>query len=139
MIPNRYLLDTSALLTLIGDEEGADRVQEIIEADEAVVPWMALLEVHYITRQGRGLREADLRYAQIQQLPVRLLLEMDEPTLLTASRFKAEYPLSLADALIAASASLHDCVLLHKDPEYESLSEQIEQELLPYKQEPENE
>jgi hypothetical protein len=36
--PDRYLLDTSALLTFIEDEEGADRVEQIlrIEGDNSV-------------------------------------------------------------------------------------------------------
>jgi predicted nucleic acid-binding protein len=61
------------------------------------------------------------------------LWHMDEPTLLTAARFKAEHKLSLADALIAAFGRTQDAILLHKDPEFESLVEHVGLEALPYK------
>jgi predicted nucleic acid-binding protein len=58
---------------------------------------------------------------------------LDEPTLLTAGRFKARFRISLADALIAAFALRQEAILVHKDPELEALSEEIQQEILPYK------
>jgi predicted nucleic acid-binding protein len=49
----------------------------------------------------------------------------------SAAAIKATYPLSLADAWIAASAQLSSAVLIHKGTEFESLS--VKQEILPYK------
>ena len=49
-----------------------------------------------------------------------------------AARMKASFPLSLGDAWIAAMALQCDAVLIHKDPEFESVSE-LQKELLPYK------
>ena len=83
MSADRYLLDTSAILTLMEDEDGADRV--------------------------------------------------DEPTLLTTARLKARFRVSFADALIAAFAVRSSAVLVHKDPEFEVLADQVPQEPLPYK------
>ena len=73
------------------------------------------------------------RYALLKQLPVTFLWSVDEPTLLTAARFKAQHHLSLADALIASFAHQHGAVLVHKDPEFEALAGQVRQEPLPYK------
>jgi predicted nucleic acid-binding protein len=129
----KFVLDTSALFTLIEEEDGADRVEEIVSAEEAYLPSMALLEVHYVTRQERGQGEADRRYALLKKLPCEILWQVDEPTLLTASRFKAAHRLSLADSLIAALAHRHKAVLVHKDPEYKALIEDLELEALPYK------
>ncbi len=95
MNPDRYLLDTSALLTLIEDEAGADRVEQLLTQAEVWLPWLALLEATYITRQERGESEAERRYALIKQLPATLLWEIDEPILLTAARLKADHHLSL--------------------------------------------
>jgi predicted nucleic acid-binding protein len=128
-----YVLDTSALFTLIEEEDGADRVEGIVQAEDALLPSIALLELHYVTRQERGQGEADRRYALLKQLPCKILWDADEPTLLTASRFKANYRVSLADAMIAALALRRGAILLHKDPEYEALSEEVELEALPYK------
>lgn len=133
MAPEPYVLDSSALLTLIEDEEGADRVQEVLEEEHSILPWLALMEMYYITQQERGQAEADHRYALVRQLPAEILWQMDEPLVLTAARFKAEHRLSLADAIIAAVARRRGAVLLHKDPEFEALTEQVRLEALPYK------
>jgi len=129
----RYLLDTSAVLTFLEDEAGAQRVEEIIRAGQAVIPFLALLETYYISLQETTEAIAEKRYALLKQLPARFLYDVDEPTLLTAGRFKALHRLSLADALIAAFAVREGAILVHKDPEFKSLSKQLKQEALPYK------
>ena len=133
MNPDRYLLDTSALLTLIEEEPGAERVEEVIRTQETLLPWPILLELHYITTRERGRSEADVRHALTKTLPLTILWEMTEPILLTAAQLKATHPLSLADCLIAAYARLHQATLLHKDPEYEALTGELALEALPYK------
>ena len=83
-----YVLDSSALFALIENEDGAERVESILSEEKAFLPCLALLEVHYITRQERGQGEADRRYALLRQLPCEILWQLDEPVLLTASRFQ---------------------------------------------------
>ena len=128
-----YLLDTSAIFTLIEDESGSERVEEVLRKEQVFLPFLALMEVRYFSRQELGAGEADRRYALMKQLPCKILWQIDEPTVLTAARFKASYRLSLADALIAAFAQRQGAILLHKDPEFEALLEQVELEALPYK------
>ena len=129
----RYLLDTSAILTLLENEEGADRVETLLRNEEILLPFLVLLETYYITLQDETEHVADQRYALLKQLPVTFLSDIDEPTLLTAGRFKAHYRISLADALIAAFAVRQEAILIHKDPEFEVLSESVQQETLPDK------
>jgi predicted nucleic acid-binding protein len=129
----RYVLDTSALLTLIEDEDGSARVEALLRQPSTIIVWISLLEVAYITRQERDAAEADHRYALLKALPVTLLWTMDEPTLLTAARIKAAHRLSLADTIIAAYALQTGATLVHKDPEFEQLADQIGLEALPYK------
>jgi predicted nucleic acid-binding protein len=131
--PDGFVIDTSALLTLIEDEDGAERVDQVLRSERVWIPWLVLLELNYITRQERGETEADRRYALMKQLPVTILWSVDEPTLLTAARIKASYHLSLADAVIAAVAMKLNATLLHKDPEFEVLTGQLCPEALPYK------
>jgi predicted nucleic acid-binding protein len=133
MNAKRYVLDTSAILTLIEDEPGADRVQTILREGQVWLPWVVLLEATYITRQEQGESEANLRYALLTELPVTIGWEVDEPLLLTAARLKATHRVSLADAIIAAYAIRQGATLVHKDPEYESLSSELDLETLPYK------
>lgn len=133
MSAERFLLDTSALMTLIEDEAGADRVEQIISQGRAVLPWPVLLELYYIARQEHGQAEADRRYALASKLKAQVLWGMDEPILLTAGRLKAEHRVSFADALIAAFALREGATLVHKDPEYDVLDGIVVMERLPYK------
>ena len=128
-----YLFDTSAILTLLEDEEGAQRVETLLRREEVLFPFLALLETYYITLQGQTEDLADQRYALLKQLPKAILWNVDDPPLQTAGRFKAAHRLSLADALIAAFAVQHQAILVHKDPEMEALQGAVEMEILPYK------
>lgn len=133
MSAGRYLLDTSALFAFMEDEAGADRVEEILRVGEVILPFSVLLEVYYITLQEQSEQVADERYALLRSLPVTEIWEVEEPVLLAAARLKARHRLSFADSLIAAFALRYGAVLVHKDPEYESLGDIVPQEILPYK------
>ena len=128
-----WLLDTSALLSFIEDETGADRIEQALKQPTTLVPWPVLLETHYISLQEEGQAEADRRIALIKQLKVEIRWGMDESTLLTASKLKAERRVSLADAIIAAFAIRRGAVLMHKDPELDALTGLLPMEALPYK------
>lgn len=130
---NLFVLDTSAILSLIEGEQGAERVLNILRQEKVWLPWIVLMETHYISLQERGRAEADIRYALLKQLEATILWEASEAVLLTASRLKAHHRLSLADAIIAAFAQQLGATLVHKDPEYEGLSDEISLEALPYK------
>lgn len=129
----KFVLDTSALLTLIEAEAGAERVRDVLQQSKTYIPFVAVLELRYITLRERGQAEADVRYALLRQLQTEIIWQVDEPTLLIAARLKASYRLSLGDALIAACAKTRGATLLHKDPEYEPLHSESLLEALPYK------
>lgn len=133
MSPEKYLLDSSALLTLIEDESGADRVEEVLRTRTCMIPWLAVLEVHYVTQQELGIDEAERRLLLIEHLPGDILWEADAMVLRAAARFKAMHRISLADAVIAGFASVRGAVLLHKDPEFQCLEGKVVIEKLPYK------
>jgi predicted nucleic acid-binding protein len=133
MANNRFLLDTSAIFTLIEDEDGADRVEQILKKNDVIISWVALMEMMYISRQEKGDEVAMKRYVTIKQIDATILWNANEPTLLTAARLKANHRLSFADSIIAATAFQQGATLLHKDPEYEALQGQVEMEALPYK------
>ncbi len=133
MSNSAFLLDTSAILTFLEDENGAERVERLLRREETLLPFTVLLETYYITLQEHPEDVAEWRYALLKQLPVTFLWNMDEPTLFTAGRLKARFRISLADAINAAFAIEHDAILVHKDPEFETLAQLVSQESLPYK------
>ena len=127
-----YLPDTSAILTMLENEEGADTVEQVLRDERIILPAMVLLEVYYVSCIRANRSVAEERYALLKQLRAEHLAELTEPVILQAGDFKAHHRLSLADAVIAAYAQLHRAILVHKDPEYEPL-DTIRQMVLPYK------
>ena len=132
-----YVLDTSALLTLIEDEAGADVVQNIMESAGSdnvriLVSFMSFMEVFYITLQKRDVEEAQTRVYLMESLPITRV-ESTASLSVTAARLKAKHRISVADAWIAALAVERNAVLIHKDPEFEQVEDELEVLKLPYK------
>jgi len=133
----RYILDTSAVLALTDQEDGFEKVEELLEratGGEADVGTCAvsLMELYYITLQEQGEDQAAQLVGLVKSWPVSWIYP-DEKMLLLAGRIKAFHRLSFADAIIAAVARLHEAVLVHKDPEFETLADEIPLLNLPYK------
>ena len=131
----RFLLDTSALLTLRDDEAGADRVAEVLDlATRGQAKFhgcfITLMEVFYRVWRDEDKAAGQLAYQQCLALPIEWLSNT-ESLLAKAAEYKAMYPLSIADAWIAACAAERGAVLLHKDPEFKPLP--VAQECLPLK------
>ena len=129
---NLFLPDTSAILTMMDNGEGADVVEGILRTREILLPAVVLFEVYYKTIQNRGMEVAELRYATLKSIKAKHIAELTEPVLLKGGEFKAEYQISLADSIIAAYAYLFEATLVHKDPEFEVLT-MVDQVKLPYK------
>ena len=118
-----FCLDTSAILTLRDDEPGAERVAMLLEGpDPCFSCFITRMEVLYRVWKDEGERSGRLAYEQLQSLPIQWV-DQTEPLLLEASRIKALHRLSVADAWIAAAALLGRATLLHKDPEFEAITE----------------
>jgi predicted nucleic acid-binding protein len=128
-----YLLDSSALLALIEGEPGADRVEHLLRNHSVLLPFVVLIEIYYLSLQEQSAEEANARYAMLKALDVTFLNEVTEPVLLRAAQVKAHARLSLADAIIAAFAVVYGAILVHKDPEFEAVKDQLQLEALPYK------
>ncbi len=127
-----FLPDTSAILTMMDSEEGAELVEDILRTREILLPALVLFEVYYKSVQYCGVETAELRYATLRSIRATHVSELTEPVLLKGGGFKAKYKISLADAIIAACASVHNATLVHKDPEFEALT-MVNQVKLPYK------
>ena len=132
-----YTLDTSAVLAYFLDEPGADEVKEILKSaengdGEAFVSFMTFMELLYRIWKFNGEDRAKKTYLLLRGLPV-YEIGQSENLLVSAARLKANYPISVADAWIAATALFTDTTLVHKDPEMECLANIITTKALPYK------
>ncbi len=132
-----YLLDTSAIVTLRDDEEGADRVASLLKKASSgsitvYVSFMSFMELFYCLWREEGKEAALKGYLELKMLPLHRV-DLSEPLLLLAGEIKATHSLSLADSWIAATALEKRATLIHKDPEFNQLKGRIETEALPYK------
>lgn len=132
-----YVFDTSALLTLYYEEEGADSLESILRSAtkqkiNILISFISITEFYYILYQRSGIEKATQALILLKTLPLNRM-DPDEELLILAGILKAEYFISLADAFIAALALQKKALLIHKDPEYEALQDKIELMPLPYK------
>lgn len=134
----RYVLDTSAILALREDEEGADKVESLLRQGESgnlevYAPFMMYMEAYYRVWQIEGPSAARSVYGELRALPIQSV-ELSESLLLQAGGIKAQYRVSLGDAWILATAQMVGGILVHKDPDMEQAAERVQLKSLPYKQ-----
>ncbi len=135
---SKYVLDSSAIITYFTGESGSETVKNLLIKSEKneitiLIPYIVLIEFYYINYKRSGEDAANQRFAYLQNLPVSFIQHISEPYLIQSGRLKAQYPISLADAMIAAYALLEDAVLVHKDPEFLTLEREIKLHTLPLK------
>ena len=134
---SRYVLDTSAVLTVLNDEEGAETVLRLLEAarsgGEVVIhlPFMALMELEYLNLRQHSQGETQGVLNLVEAWPVEIEHSTEEWRH-EAARVKATGPVSVADAWICSLACLLDAELVHKDPEYDAVPD-LRALQLPYK------
>jgi predicted nucleic acid-binding protein len=132
-----FVLDTSALIALVQNEQGADRVERILKAAQngactVYISFVTLAELYYVTWKEKGRSAALEMIVLVKSLSLKIVESAERITLLAGS-IKANHKLSMADAFIAATASHVGGILVHKDPEIEQLKDFISTEKLPFK------
>lgn len=125
-MPDRYVLDSYALIGYLENEHFADRIEQLLkQAKKGEVSLylhaLHLGEVYYITLREQGTHLADLAYSRIKAFPLTFINQIDEELLLTAASLKANFPISYADSFAAALAKIKNCALLSGDPELKIL------------------
>jgi predicted nucleic acid-binding protein len=126
------VVDTSAVMTLILEEEGADLVEQLVHESERVhVPFMTLMEVEYKLRQIRP--GVEVRALGMIAAWDAVIHESHERWRRLAARLKATVRLSLGDAWVASLALIAEADLVHKDPQFENVPD-LKMVRLPYKE-----
>ena len=128
-VADRHVLDTSAVLTLTDNEDGADFVERLLtdarrRRTALLGCSITLMELYYVALRARGDDEAARLIGLVKAWPLGWVWP-NEKILLQAGRLKASYSLAVADAMIAAVAIQHQACLVHKDPEFLALEGEL--------------
>ena len=128
--PDSFVFDSYALIVYLENESFSDRIQHVLTQAKnrnalLYIHAIHIGEVYYITLREQGKSLADLAYARIKALPIKMIDRIDEELLLTAAGLKAKYPISDADSFAAALAMIKNCPLLQGDPKFTSLEKKV--------------
>jgi ribonuclease VapC len=120
-----YVLDANALLALLANGPGADRVELLLkDADRVRVPLLVSVvnwgEVFYLSWQRQDEESARQTLADLSRLPIRIV-PVDLPQALKAGELKALHKIPYVDCLAAALAALNHATLVTSDSDFEKL------------------
>lgn len=134
--PEAFVLDTSAILALWNEEDGASIVDKLLRDNpqhrKIYISFMTFMECRYRVWKNHGRDAADELFRSLSLLPVTRV-DVDDTLIMTASELKAQHRISVADSWIIATAITHKATLVHKDPEFDALSDKVAMKTLPYK------
>ena len=134
--PESFVLDTSAILTLWNEEDGASTVEKLLREKphhrKIYISFMTFMECRYRVWKDHGQDAADELFRSLGLLPITRV-DVDDALIMTASELKAQHKISVADSWIIATAITRKATLVHKDPEFDALADKVTMKLLPYK------
>ena len=130
----RFVLDSYALLAYFQDEEGADKVQTVLEMGSEgkahlFLSVVNLGEVLYVVERERGVSRAHEILARIEEMPIEIV-DVDRKMALEAAHLKARYPIAYADCFALALARIQGASLVTGDPEFRTIKPEDSQPVL---------
>jgi predicted nucleic acid-binding protein len=130
-----YVLDSFALLALLGGEPGGDEVARLLrEAQEGkirlLMTWVNLGEVAYIVERRGGKKRLHQVLGMVEATALEMM-SVGRELALAAAHVKARHPLAYADAFAAALAGQADATLVTGDPEFHPLEGALRMSWLP--------
>jgi len=130
-----FVLDSFAILALLGKEAGSDKVSLLMrQAREKKVhllmTWVNVGEVAYIVERRWGKSQLYQVLGTLEATKIEFVSVERELALLAAS-IKAKHPLAYADAFAAALAMQKGAALVTGDPEFKALENALTIHWLP--------
>jgi len=115
-----YILDACALLAFLNDEEGAEKIDELLvqstTGDVSVsMSIINLLEVYYGELRDKGAEIAQIVLDMVQYYSITIINTVSEQAFREAARLKAAYKISLADCIGLATAIEHSGLFVSSD------------------------
>ena len=131
----RYVLDSFAVLALLGKEPGSEIVNEILKKAQAAkaevwMTWVNVGEVAYIVERRWGKARVYQVLGTLEATAVEIE-EAERELALAAAEIKAGHPLAYSDAFAAALVLREEAVLVTGDPEFKQLEDTLSIEWLP--------
>jgi PIN domain nuclease of toxin-antitoxin system len=128
---NAYVLDACALLAIINNEQGADRVEAVLrealeEIAEVYMNKINVYEVYYGIYRLEWQAKADEFYRIIQRQPIEIIDTFGDDVFTEAARLKSKYRMSLADSIALGEAVVRNASLLSSDHHEFDIVEQQE-------------
>ncbi|MBM2848853.1 MAG: PilT protein domain protein [Anaerolineales bacterium] len=124
-----FVLDACALIAFFNDEQGADRVDQLItqaEAGEAqlYVASVNLYEVYYDALRRGAAEKAEELLNDLYALPITVIETIDKALMRRAGYFKTTYRVSVADSIALGLAQLLGAHLVSTDQhEFDTLEQ----------------
>lgn len=115
-----FVLDACSLIAFFGDEDGADKVENVFRkarADECIIYMnkLNILEVYYGVFREDGEEKAEEILDKILALPISVIDKLKDNVFKEAGRLKATYKISLADSIVLAEAKIMGAKVLTAD------------------------
>jgi len=131
-----YVLDSFAVLALLGGEEGGAQVLHLMRRAEKkevrlLMTWVNVGEVACIVERRWGKRELYHILATLEATAVELVA-VGRELAVRAAGIKARHPLAYADAFAAALAMKEHATLVTGDPELKRLEGTVNIQWLPH-------
>jgi predicted nucleic acid-binding protein len=125
-----YVLDANAILDLVEDGGGAERMEQLCkEAAHRRTPLLMSVvnwgEVFYYLWQRRGEEMARRTMGNLSRLPLDLV-HVDLRQVEKASEIKAVHKIPYVDCLAAALAENREAVLVTSDRDFEKLGRRVD-------------
>lgn len=129
---DKFIMDACAVIAYLNDEEGADKVEELLwkssqNTGNLFMHEINLLEIYYGVYRDEGEQLADETYEKVLNLPIKIITGVKKIVFKSAGRFKAIYRVSLADSIALAEAKVRKNQLVTCDHhEFDPIQKQNE-------------
>lgn len=125
-----FVLDSFALLALLGGEPGSDMVADLLRQAQGgethlLMTWVNIGEVAYIVERRWGMGRLHSALAMVEATALEMV-PIERELALMAAHIKAEYPVAFADTFAAALAQHAGATLVTGDPEFQPLDDVLD-------------
>ena len=112
-----YALDACALIAYLREEEGNDKLKNLLKArnNKFLMHAVNLGEVYYDTLRVSGKDKAQELFKDISELPIAVIWGLDALMIELAGHYKTSYRISYADSFVLALAERENATLISTD------------------------